>query len=74
MAGKKIGGVKLSEHVNQMQDEPIHMPNPSYWPIVTAAGPFFAAIGMVTDMRGLSLAGIALLVYGVYRWAFEPAE
>jgi cytochrome c oxidase subunit 1 len=73
VAGRKVGHVDITAHVNQMQDEPIHMPNPSYWPIVTAAGPVIAAFGMVTDRR-LSLVGIAILVFGVYRWAFEPAE
>jgi cytochrome c oxidase subunit 1 len=73
VAGKKVGQVDLVEHVNNMSDGPIHMPNPSFWPLVAALGPFVAAIGMVTH-KGISIAGIAILFYGVIRWAYEPAE
>jgi cytochrome c oxidase subunit 1 len=54
----------------------IHLPNPSYWPLV-------AAIGLAGLMVGLMLmshlgpwgiiAGVAILFFGVYNWAFEPA-
>lgn len=73
IAGKPVKHVDIRTHVNQMTDEPIHMPNPSYWPLVTAFGPFFMALGLVTH-RSISLVGIAVLIYGIYRWAFEPAE
>ncbi|HET6577156.1 MAG TPA: cytochrome c oxidase subunit I [Gemmatimonadales bacterium] len=54
----------------------IHMPNPSYWPLVTA-------LGLSSMMTGLMLihhlgpwgiiAGGAILLFGVFNWAFEPA-
>ncbi len=54
----------------------IHLPNPSHWPVV-------AALGLLTMMTGVILlphigpwgimAGGAILFFGVYRWAFEPA-
>jgi cytochrome c oxidase subunit 1 len=54
----------------------IHLPKPSYWPLV-------AAIGLTGLMVGLMLmahlgpwgiiAGAAVLFFGVYNWAFEPA-
>jgi cytochrome c oxidase subunit I len=54
----------------------IHMPNPSYWPLVTA-------LGLSAMMSGLMLihhlgpwgiiAGGAILLFGVFNWAFEPA-
>ncbi len=73
VAGKKVVEIDIREHVNKMTDEPIHMPNPSYWPIVAAFGPLLMAIGMLTH-KGISVLGIAVLTYAVYRWAFEPAE
>jgi hypothetical protein len=52
------------------------MPNPSYWPLVTA-------LGLSAMMSGLMLihhlgpwgiiAGGAILLFGVFNWAFEPA-
>jgi cytochrome c oxidase subunit 1 len=54
----------------------IHLPNPSYWPAVTALGvaAVFVALMLIghTGAWGLIAAGL-LLFYGVYRWAFEPA-
>jgi len=54
----------------------IHLPNPSHWPVV-------AALGILAMMTGVILlphigpwgilAGGAVLLFGVFRWAFEPA-
>ncbi|MFL5403587.1 MAG: cytochrome c oxidase subunit I [Gemmatimonadales bacterium] len=56
----------------------IHLPNPSYWPLVTALGvtAVFIAL-MVLGHTGTHVwavvAAVALMFFGVYRWAFEPA-
>jgi cytochrome c oxidase subunit 1 len=54
----------------------IHMPNPSYWPLVTAIGilGFFVFL-MVLGQTGIwpVIASFALLLLGVYKWAYEPA-
>ncbi len=54
----------------------IHMPNPSYWPLVTAVGilAFFVFL-MVMGKTGIwpVIASFALLLLGVYKWAYEPA-
>jgi len=52
----------------------IHMPNPSFRPVI-------AAIGVVVTLGGfiggshlpVHLVGLAILFYGVFSWAFEPA-
>jgi cytochrome c oxidase subunit 1 len=54
----------------------IHLPNPSYWPAV-------AAVGIAAMMTGVMLlpnigpwgilVGGAILLFGVFSWAFEPA-
>jgi cytochrome c oxidase subunit 1 len=54
----------------------IHLPHPSHWPVV-------AALGILAMMTGVILlphigpwgiiAGGAILLFGVFRWAFEPA-
>jgi hypothetical protein len=52
------------------------MPNPSYWPVVAALGvcAVFTSVILIghTGAWGIIAAG-ALLFFGVYRWAFEPA-
>jgi cytochrome c oxidase subunit 1 len=52
----------------------IHMPNPSYWPFVSAVGvtAVFAAIMFVHKIGAWGIvAAAALLFFGVYNWLFE---
>src|SRR3954454_201261 len=56
----------------------IHLPNPSYWPLVAAVGvaSVFATLMLLGHDKAGPLpvvAAVALLFFGVYRWAFEPA-
>jgi cytochrome c oxidase subunit 1 len=54
----------------------IHMPNPSYWPVVTAFGVLLVLVSlMALDKTGVPgvVAAAALLFVGVYKWAYEPA-
>ncbi|MGH7540142.1 MAG: cytochrome c oxidase subunit I [Gemmatimonadota bacterium] len=52
---------------------PIHMPDPSYWPLVMALGMLVLAIGGLAGLA-VALAGLALTLVGLYGWAFEPVE
>jgi cytochrome c oxidase subunit 1 len=58
--------------------EGIHMPRPSYWPLVTAIG-VLGVIGSILFTHAfpqwyfITITGAAILIYGIYRWAFEPA-
>jgi cytochrome c oxidase subunit 1 len=54
--------------------EGIHLPNPSYWPLVTAIGILVFFTGFILGGVPVNLLGAALLLYAVFRWAFEPAE
>jgi xanthosine utilization system XapX-like protein len=54
----------------------IHLPHPSYWPVVAALG----VLGLLTGVMLLPhigpwgiIAGGAILLFGVFNWAFEPA-
>ncbi len=52
----------------------IHLPNPSYWPIVTALGlPMIFTGVMLLPRVGpwIIVAGVVLLFFGTFRWAFE---
>jgi cytochrome c oxidase subunit 1 len=52
----------------------IHLPNPSYWPLVTAVGVLGLFVGLMLSPRlgpwGL-LAGLAVLFFGFFNWVFE---
>ena len=50
----------------------IHLPNPSYWPLVTAIGILVFFIGFMVHMVPVNVLGILIVFFGAFRWAFEP--
>jgi cytochrome c oxidase subunit I len=51
----------------------IHMPNPSFKPVIAALGVGITLTGFIGGSHlPTHLVGLALLFYGVYSWAFEP--
>ncbi|MEE8134535.1 MAG: cytochrome c oxidase subunit I [Gemmatimonadales bacterium] len=52
----------------------IHMPGGSYWPAVTAVGILVLAVGALVTKLPIVLGGVAVVVVGIYAWAFEPFE
>lgn len=63
--------------VSQPSDHPdweilpaTHLPRPTYWPVVLAAGVVFLAWGIVTTLT-ISLIGLALLALGLGGWIGE---
>jgi cytochrome c oxidase subunit I len=53
-------------------DAHIHMPSPSYWPLVIAFALPIMAYGIVYT-RWLVPIGFAIALLGIYGWAMEPA-
>lgn len=54
-----------------MEEHPdIHMPGPSFWPIVLAGGLVLIAIGTVSNFIA-SLIGILVLLASIAGWAME---
>ncbi|HLA18672.1 MAG TPA: cytochrome ubiquinol oxidase subunit I, partial [Dehalococcoidia bacterium] len=51
----------------------IHMPSPSYFPIIAALGFPIIAAGLIYDYAFVAV-GAAVLMVGVYGWALEPAS
>jgi cytochrome c oxidase subunit 1 len=49
----------------------IHLPSPSFWPLISAMGFPLIAAGMLYDYA-LVPVGVAVLFVGVYGWAIEP--
>src|SRR5215207_3519392 len=62
----------------------VHMPNPSYYPLIAALGLTLGALGLIfshprlelarIDLPLLSLLGLILLVAGIFGWSLEPAS
>ncbi|MGA0149024.1 MAG: cytochrome c oxidase subunit I [Ilumatobacteraceae bacterium] len=53
-------------------DKHIHMPSPSYWPLVLACGMPFVALGVIYSIP-VAIAGGLIMLYALYGWALEPA-
>jgi cytochrome c oxidase subunit I len=51
----------------------IHLPSPSYWPFVMAAGLPLIGYGLIFNL-GLSALGGLIVVIGGFGWGYEPAD
>ena len=76
--------VEQAETRVQADDEfDIHLPNPSYYPLLASIGIGMAALGLLVanpalpigaiELPSLTLAGLLVMVTGIYGWSFEPA-
>ena len=81
---QKYGGVGVHEPVHGGSNEGhghgdehaehIHMPNPSYFPVIVAVGILMLAAGlMIPPFPVVSALGLLVMFVGIYGWAFEPA-
>jgi cytochrome c oxidase subunit 1 len=60
----------------------VHMPNPSYYPIIAAFGFVLVSIGLIFDdpripigalqMPSITLLGLIIMIGAIYGWALEP--
>ena len=58
----------------RMSGEGIHLPNPSFWPIVTALGIAVFFVGFLLGVNlWVILTGGGIAALGIFAWAFEPA-
>ncbi|HEY5902585.1 MAG TPA: cytochrome c oxidase subunit 4 [Anaerolineales bacterium] len=48
----------------------IHLPAPSFWPIVLAGGLVLMAVGVVSTVF-ISIAGVVVLIVAIAGWALE---
>jgi cytochrome c oxidase subunit I len=59
-------------HGDAHHDDAIHLPNPSFWPLVVSAGITIAFAGFLVSYIMIGV-GVAMTVIGIYAWALEPA-
>jgi cytochrome c oxidase subunit I len=52
--------------------EHVHMPSPSYWPLVATFGMPIIGYGQIYRMWIISAAGVLILLSGLYAWGLEP--
>ncbi len=68
------GGAQQAEQEAKEAEEhhSIHLPSPSYFPIIAALGLPVMAFGFIYYDFALVAAGAVILLVGVYAWALEP--
>jgi len=54
-------------------DDHIHMPSPSFWPLVAAFGAPIIAYGQIYHFYFVSAFGVVTLLGGLYAWGLEPS-
>ena len=55
------------------QKHSIHMPQPSYWPIVAAIGLLVGGYGIIYNIAVAAIGG-GIAMVAVYAWSFEPVN
>jgi cytochrome c oxidase subunit 1 len=76
-SGRSVPVVAGAAHAQEGEEdhEEVHveMPNPSYWPIVAAAGMPLLGYGLIYHWIFIPV-GVVLLLAGLYGWKIEPVE
>jgi cytochrome c oxidase subunit IV len=66
-------GVKRPEEPAPPPGEPVHLPGPSYLPVLTALGITLALVGVVISWVVTAI-GLVIAVIAVVRWIRETRE
>ena len=53
-------------------DDHIHMPSPSFWPLVAASGVPIIGYGQIYRFWAITALGIIVLLGGLFAWGLEP--
>jgi cytochrome c oxidase subunit 1 len=67
------GAVASGDDEDEVDVHSIHMPSPSYFPLIAACGFPLIALGIIYDYA-LCAVGVAVMLVGLYGWALEPAS
>jgi cytochrome c oxidase subunit I len=62
-----------AEPVHQADEHHIHLPDPSYWPLVAAIGLFVAGLGVLFSLVIVPV-GLAITIIGIFGWSLEPVN
>ena len=62
-----------SEVAHDGSNTNVHLPSPSYWPIVLGGGILLVGYGIIYNLW-LAAAGLVFLVASIYGWILEPAD
>jgi cytochrome c oxidase subunit 1 len=70
--GKLVRVAKSEDIVQAGNPEGVHLPSPSYWPLVISFGLPLVAWGLIFSLW-LCVPGALLIIGGIYGWILEPS-
>jgi hypothetical protein len=65
--------VELPDEVVPPPGEPVHLPGPSYLPVLVAAGITVALVGVVANWAVFAI-GLAVALVAIVRWVGQTRE
>jgi cytochrome c oxidase subunit I len=71
--GKVVRTASSEEAAQKGDATDVHLPSPSYWPLVLAAALPIVGYGLIFNL-GIAAAGGVLLVLAAFAWGYEPAD
>lgn len=71
--GKLVRIAETEDLIQKSDGKNVHLPSPSYWPLVTALGLPVIGYGLLYTWW-LCLIGGLIMVAGLYGWAIEPPD
>ncbi len=71
--GKVVRVASLDEVTQKGDATDVHLPSPSYWPLMLAAALPLIAYGLIFNLALAAVGGV-LLVLAAYGWGYEPAD
>ncbi|MEC7115740.1 MAG: cytochrome c oxidase subunit 4, partial [Actinomycetota bacterium] len=72
-AGQVVRRATAEEVAHDGSNTNVHLPSPSYWPLVAAAGLPIIGYGLIYSLWLCVLGGLFVLG-GLYGWVFEPVD
>ena len=70
--GRLVRIAKTSDVVQIGDATDVHLPSPSYWPLVLALGMPLIGYGLIFNLWW-AVPGVVLVIAGIYGWVMEPA-
>jgi cytochrome c oxidase subunit 1 len=70
--GRLVRIAKTEDVVESSDPVTVHLPSPSYWPLVLALGMPLVGYGLIFNLWW-AVPGVVLIIAGVYGWAMEPS-
>ncbi len=70
--GRPVRIAATAEVVQKGDATDVHLPSPSYWPIVAALGLPIVGYGLIFNLALAGLGGV-LVVAGIFGWGLEPS-